>query len=97
MNREVLVSVTSQDRTTQEITNALRQMNTVRVELQDYTAGQRNYILIIPIVGTVRYELSVQSNNQRLLNEVSLFRQLKNMYITNISELVKKLTVWVRI
>lgn len=97
MNKEFLVSVSSQNETTQVITETLRSMNTVRVNLQGNTAGQKNFILIIPIAGTVRYELSVQTNNQRLLNEVSLFRQMKNMYITNISELVKKLQVWVRI
>lgn len=96
MDKEVLVSVIDY-RATQTIIEILKQMSTVRVILNGSTAGQKNFILIIPIVGTLRYELSVQSNNQRLLNEVSLFRQMKNMYISNISELVKKLLVWTRI
>lgn len=97
MSKEILVSVEEQSRAVQTITEILKQMNIVRVDLQGTTAGKKNFILIIPIAGTVRYELSVQSNNQRLLTEVSMFRQMKNMYITNISELVKKLLVWVRI
>lgn len=97
MNKEILVSVVEVSRTTEVITGALKQMNTVRVDLQGFTAGQKNFLLIIPIVGTIRYEISVQSNNQRLLNEVSLFRQMKNMYIMSISELVKKLQIWVKI
>lgn len=97
MNKEILVSVSDQVRAIEVITEILKSMNVVRVNLQGNTAGQKNFILIIPIAGTIRYELSVQTNNQRLLNEVSLFRQMKNMYITNISELVKKLQVWVRI
>lgn len=97
MRQEILVSVTTQQRTTEIITETLKHMNTVKIELQGSTAGQKNFILIIPIMGTLRYELSVQTSNQRLLNEVSLFRQMKNMYITNISELVKKLLVWVKI
>ena len=97
MKQELLVSVTDQQRTTKTITDILKQMNIVRINLQRATAGQKDFILIIPIMGTTRYELSVQTNNQRLITEVSLFRQMKNMYITNISELVKKLLVWVRI
>ena len=97
MQKEVLVSVTDQFTTTKLITDILKQMNTVRIELNSKTAGKQDFILIIPIMGTIRYELSVQTSNQRIINEIAIFRQMKNMYITNISELVKKLQVWVRI
>lgn len=97
MDRSILIPVEDIYKTTSRITYALKHLNTVEISLQGSTAGQKNYLLIIPILGTLKYELLVQSSNQRLLSEVALFRQMNGMFVSNISELVKKLQVWTKI
>ena len=47
MKQELLVSVTDQQRTTKTITDILKQMNIVRINLQRATAGQKKKILFL--------------------------------------------------
>lgn len=98
MNQEIIVTQVDSNLTTLSnmITKELKSMNSIKFPMGGSLAGNQNFLLVIPIAGTVRYEISLQTTNLHLQNEVAQFRNMKNMYVSNTYELARRLQRWSR-